>query len=610
MEPSTLYRATTAGGSAVRLLRDAADERHPLHAHGRSSITLILSGDLEERVGAELERAAPLSVVVKPAASDPVCPLTALHPHKTRSAAPSILGRDRRETPGGREAACQEVTTMRRMCCTIAAATACAMWMLPGEAAAAATPRTMGAWADSLARDAMATGLTPGMSVAVVVDGRITWTAGFGHADRERERPVRPGTRFYIGSTSKALTALAAARLAARGALDLDAPLSRALPGAVFPVGVPAESVRVRDLLTHTHGIDGQGPISLRVAFTGEYTNDELLRLLENHRPARGGREFQYSNLGYDLIGVVLAPAERGGWKEVVEREVTRPLGMTATTAWRSRVPEDSLAQPYELGAHGPERIRLAKEDANMGPAGGHFSTAPDLARLLVAELDGGRVAGRQAIERRVIAETQRLQATQDREFTFFHRHGWGLGWDLGTYDGDTLLHRFGSFAGYRSHVSFMPRRGLGVVVLVNGGVASSTIADAMAAAIYDRLLERAGVRARLAGRLAAAAERGRRIVADLEKRAANVGVLPLPLDAYAGRYASPIYGTLVLEVLDGRLQASMGAARCPAEVFDAAKHQLRVELFGGGSVVTAVLAEDGRSVSALELLETRFDRR
>jgi CubicO group peptidase (beta-lactamase class C family) len=457
-------------------------------------------------------------------------------------------------------------------------------------------------------------GLIPGVAVAVVTSGGIVWESGFGMADREAARPVTEQTRFYIASTTKALTALAAARLAERGALDLDAPLSRAFPGLTLAEGLDAGSIRVVDLLTHTHGMDGEGPISLRVAFSGEYTNDELLRLVALHRAAEAGRAFQYSNLGYDLAGILLAPSKTRGWTEVVEREVTEPLGMTATTAWRSRVPEDLLAQPYEMGPEGFERIRLAKEDANMGPAGGHFSTAHDLARLLVAELGGGRVDGVQALPANVIAETQTLRATQDRDFAFFHRHGWGLGWDLGTYDGDTLIHRFGSFPGYRSHVSFMPGRDLGVVVLTNGGNASSKQSDIIAAAIYDRMLGRPDARERLAQRLAdsraESVKMSAAIAADRAKRAARSQELPHPLSAYAGTYDSPVLGTLELKLAGERLEAVMGVARSRVEVFDGTKNQLRVELFGRGNVIAALFPEGAESARAVTMLDMTFTRR
>ena len=124
---------------------------------------------------------------------------------------------------------------------------------------------------DSLLNRAMLSNTTPGISVAVVQGDQVIWRAARGWADREARRAVSPATQFYIASTTKALTATAAASMAARGALDLEAPLSLALPGARFHSSVHAESIRVADLLTHTHGIDADGPVSVRVAYTGDY---------------------------------------------------------------------------------------------------------------------------------------------------------------------------------------------------------------------------------------------------------------------------------------------------------------------------------------------------
>jgi CubicO group peptidase (beta-lactamase class C family) len=481
----------------------------------------------------------------------------------------------------------------------------------PGAAAAA---EMASASLEQLALRAFQSGLTPGMAVAVVRGGEVAWAAGFGDADREAGRKVTPETRFYIASTSKALTALAASIRAARGEIDLDAPLSRVFPGTAFPEGVSPESVRVRDLLTHTHGIDPEGPVSLRVAFTGAYTNDELLRLLRAHKRAGSGRTFQYSNLGYDLIGIVLAPEGRDGWKQVVEQEVLIPSGMLRTTAWRSRVPDHELAQPYEFGPNGFERIRLAKEDANMGPAGGHFSTASDLARLLIAELNGGRIEGRAAFPSACLAETQRLHTGNDLTVGFIHRFGWGLGWDLGTYEGDTLVHRFGSFPGYRSHVSFMPARDLGVVVLVNGGGIASPLADVVAAALYDRLLGRPETDQRLDRRLnelaAQTEERKGAIQADRAKRAARPQTLPHPLVDYVGVYENPSLGAVELRLEGDHLEAVMGVARSSVEAYDAAKNKLRVELLGRGSVMEARFSGGSGRASSLVLLDTVFERR
>ena len=103
-----------------------------------------------------------------------------------------------------------------------------------------------------------------------------------------------------------------------------------------------------------------------------------------------------------------------------------------------------------------------------------------------------------------VVAETHRQQAAQDRMFAAFHRHGWGLGWDLGTYDGDLLVHRFGGFPGFRSHVSFMPDRGVGVIVLTNAAGAGSTLADRLRRASMTFFLVKPKLQQRLDSAVAA----------------------------------------------------------------------------------------------------------
>jgi CubicO group peptidase (beta-lactamase class C family) len=467
---------------------------------------------------------------------------------------------------------------------------------------------------EPLVQQAMQVELTPGLAVAVVQGDRILWSAGFGLADRETNRPVTPETRFYIASTSKALIALAVARLAERGTLAMDEPIRSILPAARLADGVDPDSVTLRSLLTHTHGMQAQGPVTLRVSFTGEYTNADLLSALALHIPARSGHAFTYSNLGYEVVGVALAPETTGGWKAVVEREVLEPLGMNATTAYASRVPENLRAEPYDIGANGVERVPLRKHDANMGPAGGHFSTASDLARLIIAELNQGGIDGRQVIEPVVIAETQRQQVAQTRAFPPFNRHGWGLGWDLGTYEADTLLQRFGVFEGYRCHVSFMPDHRLGVVVLLNGGIGASGVADALAASIYDRLVGRDSVEARLETRLATVAEAAQKrrdsIAADLAKRAARPKTPSRPLDFYAGTYVHPQYGTLVVEVRGEHLAARLGFAESPMEVFDLEKEMFRVDFVGSGWVVGARTAPEAAHPHAMQMIDVEFTRR
>lgn len=443
-------------------------------------------------------------------------------------------------------------------------------------------------------------GMAPGMAVAVVDGEDLVYARGFGVADVETGEPVRPDTLFYVASTTKSLTAAAAAVLAQRGAIDLDAPIAAALPDLALAPPLSAATITLRDLLTLTHGIADGGPVVFRTAYSGEHSPELLLRLLAAYPPAASGREFAYGNLGYNVAGLVLEALLGASWKEIVEREILAPVGMVDTRASLAGAGA-RLAAPHEPTADGFRRIRFAKADANLHAAGGHVSTVLDLARWLEVQLNAGRLDGRQVLPAAAIAETQRHQADQDREFGAYHRDGWGLGWDLGTYRGERLVHRFGSFAGFRSHVSFLPEKRLGVAVLVNDGALGAMVADLVANAIYDHRLDGAAAAATRRATLEQAAQRvamGRRQLADhLAERAARSQDLPHPRAAYTGAFENPDYGVMRWTLDGDALQVAIGLAESTAEVYDAAANQLRVELTGGGEVVTFAFA-DGRAVS------------
>lgn len=488
---------------------------------------------------------------------------------------------------------------------------------------------------DAFARRVVEGGLAPGMALAVTQDDWVLHSAGFGVADEESGRGVGEESAFYIASSTKALTATAVVLLAARGVLDLEAPVTRYLPDLRLAQPLDADSVTLSDLLSLTHGIEEGGPVVFRTAYSGDFTPELLIHLLSGYGPSKSGRSFVYGNLGYNILGLVLATTGPGGWKEAVEREVLEPLGMDQTSAYLSRLPPERVAMPHEIGPDGAfHRIRLAKADANLHAAGGHFTTAGDLARFLAAHASGGRLEGRQVWPAEAIRRTHALQAEQDRDFGPFHRFGWGFGWDLGSWhsgsegpedgsagaadseaeqSGLTIVHRFGSFAGYRSHMSFLPGSGLGVVVLVNGDGPASSAADLVATYVYDRLLGTPGVEDLYASRLERlASESGKEAAgyrAALERRRERLVPLAHPLDEYAGTFENAEIGRMEWRVVAGGLEVRIGIARSRAEVYDAAADQLRVELTGGGSVATFEFPSGGGPATSVTVAGYRFVR-
>ena len=468
----------------------------------------------------------------------------------------------------------------------------------------------MAADIDRFASQILATGIVPGMSLAVVTSEGIAYTRGYGFANVESRLAATADTQFYIASTTKALTALAGALLHDRGRLDLDAPLSFYLPDAQMHPELSATDISLRDLLTMTHGIASIGPVDIRAAFTGDASHPELKALLRHHPPAENGREFRYGNLGYNVFSLVLEDRFPGGWKQVVRDAVLLPLQMDSTTAFVTQADRSRLAMPYRFRESGLERLRYAKHDETMHAAGGHISTVKDMARFVATQLGAGRLEGVQAFPSSVIEETRRQHAAQDRRLGPYERYGWGLGWDLARYAGDAVVQRFGGFSGFSSHVSLMPEHDLGVVVLANATGPAGQLGDMVARFTYHRVLGKPDVDARFGEELRGAMEMITSYLSrDAAARNARPHTTPLPLAAYAGEYASPVLGRLRWTWEEDRLLVRWGVAESTVEVYDGAQHQLRVELLGGGAVVDFDVPTGATRPTGFEFLNRTFKR-
>lgn len=423
----------------------------------------------------------------------------------------------------------------------------------------------LGASIRPLVERAMARGLLPGLQLAVVERDGTIWTTCAGVADVGSGRPVTEDTRFYVASTSKALMGLTAALLDHRGEIALDTPLDEAFPvGTRFHPDYDPSTATVLDLLTHTHGMTQPPPMTFRVSITGQYTNEDLFALLPTAAPAPD-RSFRYSNLGYNLYGLLVAPEETRGWKPVQRALVLDPLGMDHTTNRPSTLDPSVIAMPHEVGPKGFERVPTIKGDRNIGPAGGAFSTAGDLARLALVELGLGRIDGEQVFPREVIEETQRIQVPQDRSIFYYHRHGWGIGWDVGTYDDELVLHRPGAFAGYYANVAFLPERGFGIAVLGNGGQYAGHVCETIVGAVYDVLCGREDAVRLMDQRLDAIEAHVREEREAAARRVAELELLdePLrPLAAYVGTYGNPALGSFEVVRGDGGLRLLWGELR------------------------------------------------
>ena len=273
------------------------------------------------------------------------------------------------------------------------------------------------------------------------------------------------------------------------------------------------------------------------------------------------------------------------------------PLHMSQTTAEFSRLPEQQIALPHTIATSPTSRIPLLKADANLHAAGGHFSTASSLARFVAGHITGGIIEGRRLLPEGPLQQTQKQHSQQDRKFGDYYRTGWGYGWDIGNYEGERLLHRFGSFAGYRAHMSFMPDHSIGVVVLAN---ANTPAADLMANYIYAQLLDRDKLTERFATKLQ---EFENRLVtyrdqykADLQKRKQRSSALAHQLKTYTGTFQNAELGTMEWHLHEKGLEVRMGIAHSSAEIYNATDNAFRIEVTGRGGVARFLFDKSGNT--------------
>jgi CubicO group peptidase (beta-lactamase class C family) len=386
------------------------------------------------------------------------------------------------------------------------------------------------------------------------------------------------------------------------------------LPRAQWHTDVHADALTLHHFLSHTHHLT-DGVIVTTAAFTGAVPESSWPSLLRYSAPA-GHADLVYSNLGYNVAAMAIDAVRPEGWRRFMAQRMFAPLGMQQTFARVSGLDRDRIAMPHDFRADGHQpSMPFVKTDETMNSAGGHLATLDDLARWVTVQLDSGMLDGRRVFPESAVVQSQTQIAphTRDRakQFAFFLRTGWSAGWDIGTYEGERMVSRFGSYSSTRSHLSMLPGRRIGVVALTTGRLASLAT-DIVAAYAYDLEAGRPDAEARAAARLdtltAQVARAPRQVAQSDSVRASRQQPLDRALSDFAGTYKHDGLGAITFRVQSNRLRWNWGVLRGEAEVFDAAKRALRIELSGSGYIGEFEFPERGPA-TAVQLDGMRFSR-
>jgi len=306
----------------------------------------------------------------------------------------------------------------------------------------------------------------PGISLAIIEGDQIVYLRGFGRARPYGEEPL-PQTPFFIGSTTKSFTALAVMQLVEAGKVDLDAPLQHYLPW--FRVADPQASaqITVRHLLNQTSGL----PLSPGWQSLADFDDSPdaterqaraLSTLLLERQP---GSAFEYSNVNYNLLGLVIEAASGESYADYIQTHIFDPLKMSHSYTLQEVAQQDGLAVGHQTWFGIPVPVPDLSVPGGSLPSGQLISSAEDMAHYLIAHLNEGSYAGTQILSPEGVAELHRSAV----EASTLGPPGWyGMGWYIVEQDQMSILFHSGMIPSFYTYMVLLPEQKKGVVLLVN----------------------------------------------------------------------------------------------------------------------------------------------
>jgi CubicO group peptidase (beta-lactamase class C family) len=405
----------------------------------------------------------------------------------------------------------------------------------------------------------------PGLSVAIVKEGKLILSKGYGTKKIGTDDPVDRHTLFAIASNSKAFTAAALSILIDEGKLHWDDRVQDYLPWLELYDTAVSQDLRIRDLLCHRSGL---GTFSGDLLWYGTpYSPTELLKRLRYLPPEGTFRaDYGYSNVMYLAAGEVIREVSGKSWQEFVSHRILGPLKMSrSVVSVRDLVTRGNYATPHKSFVDRNEPIDWVNWDT-MAAAGGIISSSEDMSKWMMVQLARGEFMPVESDAKgRLFSEESsyemweahtpiKVSPRYSQRFPSTHFRAYGLGWALSDYKGVKVVAHGGGYDGMYSQTMLIPEKKLGVIVLTNSmtGIAESLcyhVVDAFVGGESRPWLDEGYEqfkRSRVAFR--------ERIDAAIKPVAGTPPPPTHPLQDYVGHFRCPFYGDAEVKLEDGKL--------------------------------------------------------
>jgi CubicO group peptidase (beta-lactamase class C family) len=330
---------------------------------------------------------------------------------------------------------------------------------------------------DSLVQKAMDITPSVGIAIAVVKDGEVIHSKGYGVKSVESKEKVDEHTLFAIASNSKAFTAAALSILVDEGKLKWKDKVLDHIPEFKMYNDYVTANFTIVDLLTHRSGL-GLGAGDLMIFPDGsDFTISDVLNSFQYQKSTSAFRtKFDYDNLLYIVAGEIVARISGMSWVDFIQSRIFDPLGMINSVPTGSGLQENAnLALSHDSE---DEQIKLISSyDSDLcAAAGGIYSSVADLSKWMIMQLNRGKYG--KDLNDDLFSETQQNEMWKPHTNTGFtitpnprtktHFRAYGLGWGLKDANGKIVVSHTGGLPGMLSRTVLVPELNLGIVVLTN----------------------------------------------------------------------------------------------------------------------------------------------
>ena len=340
---------------------------------------------------------------------------------------------------------------------------------------------------ESFIADVMMQDHIPGLSLAIVKDGKVVYARGFGARNLKANLPATPDTLYAVGSCAKSFTAMSVMQLQEEGKLNVNDPVSKYLPD--FKIGRKVSPIRIHHLLSHSSGIPLLGTVEVEVnrflegdeKWVPLSSVDDLMSYINGAKDevaAPPGERYFYLNEGYALLGLIVEKVSKMCYEDYVREKILKPLKMD-----RSGFPNQNLDKDADLAT----LYFVQRKENTIVPTsavlpidrleyagGGLMSSVKELANYVIANMSGGVFEGARVLGSKLLKEMHKPCVEVDVP-GYFGKSCYGYGWVTnGDFFGHECVGHIGSILVSNADLRFVPDLNIGVAVASNNGAAES----------------------------------------------------------------------------------------------------------------------------------------